>query len=191
MKNILFCPIDLPKCPVIPKVDTTNDFLWWRFGRLTTTPDFQYQRTDWLPEIKETYPDLINWFKLFPIKSIVGVKLNFQYKTVEPHIDFIHPKLDEKLWQHNNDNEPCGYRILLKGTRKNKMYVVDGEEKIYCTLPEETDVYVLGHTTALHGVDLDYSRLTIYTHFEVDEDLHQKLIMQSIDKYNQYVVYKK
>lgn len=189
MNNILWCPIDLPKCPVLPVAKI--DFKWhfWEVTKLTINNLNPYEVTDFTDEVKKSYPELINWFRLFPYLSIRNVKLNRQISEVKAHIDFTKPELDPMLHKNNAMNEPCGYRILLKGNRKNKLYVVHNEKKIYCEMPDDTDVYVLGHTSTLHGVEEDNDRWTIFMHFEIDNEAHNNLLNRSLLKYKQYAIF--
>jgi hypothetical protein len=64
----------------------------------------------------------------------------------------------------------------------------DGE-RIYCNMPEDTDVYVLRHTDGWHGTEEDDNRQTMFLHIEVDPVKHQELLKRSLDKYSKYAVY--
>jgi hypothetical protein len=55
-------------------------------------------------------------------------------------------------------------------------------------MPDDTDVYVLGHTSTLHGVDDDDDRWTIFTHFEIDSEKHKTLLEKSLTKYSNYAI---
>jgi hypothetical protein len=190
MKTLLWCPIDIPKCPAIPNMELDTIFGYWAYTKLTIVTGESYKETEFTDLTKKTYPELIDWFKLFPYKNIRNIKLNKQMHEVKPHIDFTKPELDLNLHQNNSRNEPCGYRILLRGSRKNKLYVIHNEEKIYCDIPEDTDTYVLGHTSVMHGVDADDDRWTIFTHFEIDDDLHKILLNKSLQKYSNFAIYR-
>jgi hypothetical protein len=190
MKTLLWCPIDLPKCPVIPVMELDTIFGYWNYTKLTVVAETSYSKTVITDYVKETYPELVSWLGLFPYKNIRNIKLNKQMFPVAPHIDFTKPEIDFELHQNNARNEPCGYRVLLKGTRKNKLYVIHNGEKIYCDMPEDTDTYVLGHTSALHGVDEDEDRWTIFTHFEIDDALHKTLLTKSLQKYGNLAIYR-
>jgi len=188
MNNVLWCPIDLPKCPVMP--NTKTDFVWhfWEVTKLTINNENPYAVTNFTDEVIQKYPELVEWFKLFPYKSIRNIKFNHQIREVTKHIDFTKPDLDVDLHKNNSENEPCGYRVLLKGSRKNKLYVIHNDKKIYCDMPDDTDVYVLGHTSTLHGVDDDDDRWTIFTHFEIDSSRHDELLAKSFNKYKKYAI---
>lgn len=188
MKNILWCPIDLPKCPVIPKLQLTANWHFWEFAKLIVSYENPYAITDFTEEVKSKYPELVEWFKLFPYTSIRNIKLNHQLESVKSHIDFTKPELEPELHKNNIENEPCGYRILLSGSRKNKLYVVHNNEKIYCEMPDDTDTYVLGHTCTLHGVDDDTNRWTLFTHFEINSTNHKTLLNKSLQKYSIYAI---
>jgi hypothetical protein len=188
MSTILWCPIDLPKCPIIPDLQPNIVWHFWEYAKLTLNNENPYAVTNFTDEVMQRYPELVEWFKLFPYKTIRNLKLNRQVSEVRKHIDFTRPELDVDLHKNNSENEPCGYRILLRGSRKNKLYVVHNDEKIYCDVPDDTDVYVLGHTSTLHGVDDDDDRWTIFTHFEIDSEKHKTLLEKSLTKYSNYAI---
>jgi hypothetical protein len=56
-------------------------------------------------------------------------------------------------------------------------------------MPEETDVYVLGHTSTIHGVEEDSERLTFFMHLEIDADKHQEILQRSLNKYKEYAIF--
>jgi hypothetical protein len=188
--TLLWLPIDLPKFP-IQEFNLTPDTNWayWKFKKLTEPTEKLYQETQISKDILNEYPELVSWFSLFPIKNIRNVKFNIQNDIVEEHIDFTNPDADPILYKNNVDNEPCGYRILIKGKRSEGLYVVKDNKKEFVTLPEDTDVYVLGHTCTLHGVEYDPGRISIFTHYEIDSYLHQQLLSKSLLKYSQYAIY--
>ena len=188
--SLLWLPIDLPKFPT-ENLDLIPDTHWayWKFKKLTNSTERLYQKTDIIDDIKIKYPEIVSWFRLFPYKNIRNIKFNLQLSEVGAHIDFTDPSADPELHNNNAVNEPCGYRVLLRGKRSNALYVMNDDKKIYVELPEETDVYILGHTNVLHGVEYDPGRLTLFTHFEIDESLHQLLVEKSLEKYSRYAIY--
>jgi hypothetical protein len=186
MNNILWLPIDIPKFP-LPDLDLSTETSWahWDFAKLTTSQSSPYSHSEIKDDVDET---LKTWFGNFPYSSIRNIKFNIQKDLVSDHIDFTKPELDPQLHENNSMNEPCGYRILVRGTRKGNMYVVHNGVKIYTEMPDDTDVYVLGHTSTLHGVDYEPGRVTIFTHFEIDPILHKQLITRSLQKYGKYAI---
>ena len=119
--------------------------------------------------------------------NIRNIKLNYQTSSVKGHIDFVHPDAEPSLWTNNNSNEPCGYRIIVKGSRLNCLWVKD--EKHTCNMPDTTNVYVLNHTAGLHGVNDDTDRWTIFCHGEINAIKHKKLIEQSLHTYNNCAIW--
>jgi hypothetical protein len=188
MNNILWTPIDLPKCPIIPELLPSINWHFWEFAKLTINNSNPYDVSDFTYDIKEKYPDLVAWFQLFPYVTIRNIKLNHQLQPVKAHIDFTRPELDPILHKNNVDNEPCGYRVLLRGSRKEKLYMVYNDEKIYCEMPDDTDVYILNHTAGLHGVEDDKDRWTFFTHLEIDPKKHKLLLEKSLQKYSSYAI---
>lgn len=190
MNNLLWCPIDLPKFP-IENFRVPSEFNWnfWNVTKLTEDRSSSYEQTTISNDIATQYPELVEWIKNFPYLTIRNIKFNIQVGSVSKHIDFTRPNLEPLLHKNNSENEPCGYRILLHGSRSNRLYVMRNGVKHYVTLPDSTDTYVLGHTNVLHGVDEDQDRITIFTHFEIDSFKHQQLLEKSVRKYSEYAVF--
>ena len=190
MSDLLWLPIDIPKFPIENfRVKTKFRWNFWDVVKLTEDRQTSYQETVLTQEIVDEYPELVEWFNNFPYLSIRNIKFNIQRGPVTCHIDFTKPELEPLLHNNNRINEPCGYRILIRGSRSNRLYVLKNGVKHYVTLPETTDTYVLGHTNTLHGVDEDGERLTIFTHFEIDSVRHQRLLTDSMKKYGNYAVF--
>ena len=190
MNNLLWCPIDIPKFP-IENFRVQSEFKWnfWNVAKLTDDQSSPYEKTTLSNNIREQYPEFVEWLKNFPYLTIRNIKFNIQVGTVASHIDFTRPDLEPQLHRNNSQNEPCGYRILLNGNRSNRLYIIRNGVKHYVTIPDSTDTYVLGHTNVLHGVDQDTDRITIFTHFEIDSVRHQQLLEKSIQKYGEYAVF--
>ena len=190
MNNLLWLPIDIPKFP-IDNFKLQSEFHWnfWNVTKLTETRNTSYEKTQIVDSIHEQFPELISWLNYFPYLSIRNIKFNIQTGPVAAHIDFTNPSLEPELYVNNRTNEPCGYRILLNGSRSNRLYVIKNDKRHYVTLPDTTDTYVLGHTNVLHGVDDDSSRITIFTHFEIDSAKHNLLLARSLAKYSDYAVF--
>ena len=179
-------PVDIPKFP-ISDLSFKTEAKWksWNFAKLTENDNTPYG----VSTLKESLdPRLIEWFTEFPYTTIRNIKFNIQENAVKPHIDFTDPNKDLNLFTNNIKSEPCGYRILLCGSRSGSLYVMHKGKKIYVTMPEDTDVYVLGHTNTLHGVDDEPGRVTIFTHFEIDIERHKQIIERSLSKYKDYAV---
>ena len=189
--DIVWCPIDLPKFPDLNvDIDPISTWSVWQFFRITEKRNSPYEVSQITKEAQEKMPEIVNWIKLFPYKNIRNIKINYQTAEVLPHVDFGRPSADIELYENNLENEPCGYRVLIKGNRTNSLYIEQDNKKIYTTLPEDTDVYVLGHTNTIHGVDNESGRNTMFMHFEIDKEQHEKLLINSYEKYKKYAILK-
>lgn len=187
--KILYLPVDLPKFPVVNfYTDTDTEWNFWNFKKLTEKNITPYSATSIKSNFIEDYPDIINWLNNFPFLDIINIKFNVQLKTVRPHIDFVNPHLNENLFENNQINEPCGYRVLINGSRSEKLYILNKNKKVYATLPNQTDVYVIGQTSCLHGVEEDIDRRSLYLHFFIDKNKHNYLLKKSWKKYKKYAI---
>lgn len=184
-------PIDIPKFPLhMVDIAPSRDWMFWKFQKLTNTTNGKYDITELNEKISQQYPELVDWFKFFPYRSIRNIKFNEQKTMVRDHIDFVDPQNDVELFNNNKQNEPCGYRVLVKGSRYGKLYVINSKgQKIYVNMPDDTDVYVLNHTSGIHGVDDEPGRQTLFTHFEIDNITHSTLLLKSFEKYRSEVIF--
>ena len=190
-EKILWCPVDVPKFPLPNfKPETNKSWADWKFYRLTEKTDTPYDITTFTESAKNDYPEIVDWIKNFPYKNIRNIKFNIQKSFVTPHTDFDFPDKEPNVYKNNKENEPCGYRILIRGKRENSLFVMDGDKKVYTRMPEDTDVYVLGHTSTVHGVDEEPGRETMFLHFEIDATEHLKLLEKSYNKYKDYAILK-
>ena len=195
-KKLIWCPIDIPKFPY-PDFDlpvTPKRFAYWDFKKITKKESkSNYAISEIESIIYEEYPDLIEWINLFPFKTIRNIKINAQIEDCPTHIDFRYEncKTDasKELWNNNSINEPCGYRTLISGSKTNMQYAIHNGEKIYTTIPDDTDTFVLKSTTLPHGVDAEPGRKLLYMHFEIDTSANEKLIQSSLEKYSDYAIY--
>lgn len=189
LNNILWCPIDIPKFPVFKEsIEANAEWIAWKFKRITEKRNTAYDVTDFTKEVQDSMPELVSWINNFPYKTIRNIKINYQIDTVPLHIDFTRPDDEPDLYKNNIENEPCGYRVLIQGKRSNALYIEHNGSKLYTTLPDETDTYVLGHTLMPHGVDYEPGRNTMFMHFEIDKEKHHELLFRSYEKYKQYAI---
>ena len=190
-KNILWCPVDVPKFPIEHfKPSTNKSWADWDYYKLTERTKTPYDISEFTENAKIQYSEVIKWIENFPYKNIRNVKFNIQKSFVTPHTDFDFPDKEPLLYKNNRENEPCGYRILINGKRENSLFVMDGDKKIYTRMPEDTDVYVLGHTSTTHGVDDEPGRETMFLHFEIDPTENLELLEKSYKKYKDYAILK-
>jgi hypothetical protein len=188
--DILWMPVDFPKFPR-PDFRWDSEFTWndWHVVKLVEDVD-DYGVTNFRQDMRERYPDIIEWIEQFPYKTIRGAKLNIQINDAEPHKDFIRPHVEPNLYQNNQENEPCGYRVLIAGNRTDSLYVEHEDKRWYPSMPEDTDVYLIGHTTTYHGVEQETDRRTMFLHFEIEPEEHKKLVDRSLLKYKDYIITK-
>ena len=185
-----WCPIDVDKFPYPDMVmEASNDFWAWNFKRLTNDNMLSRTSVHLNREITLEYPLLEDWLSLLPFKSLRNIKFNVQKGEVEPHIDFGNPRKDPLLYENNRLNEPCGYRVMINGSRNNGLYIVQGENRIFANMPDDTDVYVLGQTCTNHGVSAEPGRRTMFLHFEIADVPHRSLLERSLDRYGDRAIW--
>ena len=99
-------------------------------------------------------------------------------------------------------NEPIGYRFIVTGSR-DTLYMcneydynkdLSDQPKHFCTIPEDTDAFLINNCTQPHGVDvkpgIDDDRIVGFILGKVSISAHEKLIEASTNKYATNKVYK-
>lgn len=187
---IHYLPINIPRLPPI-KYDgmETSHYAWWRMIKITKETENRYDDSVIKPEFLEMNPHFKQWLKHLPIKRLINIKLHMQDRKADPHIDFNKPNENLDLYRVTRANEPCGYRVVINGSNKNCMYVIDNNgNKIYTELPTETNTYAINHTQCIHGTTDDIDRCIMFFQFEVDSQKHTQLINQSALIFKNYVI---
>lgn len=192
-----FIPIDLPpllmRDEILEKFSIQQNYTYkgstlWEYEQLTEGPADQIG--EFSKDAYSKYPDLIDYLKTnIPYKSWYQCKINLQHgiDPIPMHLDVTNP--DSEVFKTSTAHEPCGYRILLRGSKSAVKFTNYQGSVVTASLPTDTDVYVLGQTSAWHAVDPDEGRITIYMSGIVDTVCHQRLIERSIRKYKDYCIY--
>lgn len=184
--KLVFCPIDIPievtKLPEI-RQHSADVFNFW---------DNEYlldENGNWRADLHPDTDEIVNIIKQLPLKKIQHIRISKQFGPVPEHRD-IYPKQvpaeDYKSWE---ENEPCGYRIVLSGST-DALEVCANKKWQTCYLPRIPCCYVCDTTGTMHRVADDPNRLIVYIRGLVDAEKHQALIKKSLKRYSDYAIYK-
>jgi len=123
-----------------------------------------------------------------PFIKITTLTHKIQQLKVGGHVD-VYPSMtfEEGEYEHIKSNEPCGYRIVLNG-KNNSLKINNGKTWVDALLPTIPCCYLLDSTKAIHSVEDDYNRETIYLRGFIDGSRHKNLIDISLQKYKEYAV---
>ena len=202
---INFMPIDmnivLDKQEIIDNFEKTTDYWYWSFEKLTHTKNGKYGKNDFTDRARKKYPKLIEYISHLPYTHISNVKINFQTAAVKAHIDFqpenqhlarmadkkFDPNEGIDLYKDSLNYEPCGYRIVVRGSNDALKLHINDEIKT-CLMPDDTPTYVINHTSALHSVDRDEGRINVYVSGFIDREKHMNILDRSMKKYKKYIL---
>ena len=200
-KDILWMPIDLPVFDM--KDELVNDFSvdfiadakdYDVRGQLFLEHSNNYSISKVKEGLTNSQNHLIDYCKTnLPFTDLVNIKIHHIKTTgMKLHIDFGDPEKNLELFNHTNEHEPCGFRMIIKGTKSGDMVVSTNDKIIVPTMPDETDWYALNYTEGLHGsnpssTDID-DRYVLFCMGWIDKDKHKELINRSIDKYSDFIV---
>lgn len=194
---LFYVPADIPR---MPDIDDSMLEAWdygaWEMRKLTKTSSDdkdKYKPHELYESFIEGNPDFMEWIKYLPYTDFINVKIHRQDKTDVPiHIDLLWPGRDLEHYNHLYWNEPCGYRVVMKGEARQKTYVVGPDMKRhYVNMPDnwETNTYIMNYTTCIHGVDSDPGRDILFFQFNLDAEKHHELVKRSVEKYKDYALY--
>ena len=215
---IIFTPLDIPTIPnkqsILDNFVGAEKYVWWKEETLLGAKDFSKplgEAKSWNKEALEKYPELIKWIETyFPFEHLCYVRLARSTGNVAAHVDGNkveaphphHMTITQEMLDHQLTNEPIGYRFVVSGSR-DTLYMcneydyskdMSNQPKHFCTIPEETDAFLINNCTQPHGVDVkegvDDDRIVGFILGKVVPEAHQKLIERSTNKYNKQVVNK-
>ena len=186
---INYMPIDigqsLDKSEILDNFKPDKAWNYWSFEKLTESKGGKYGKNDITKNAKIKYPKLCEYISHLPFTHISNVKINIQKEKALPHIDFVSKKEGLELYKNNIENEPCGYRLVVKG-KNNVLKLHNNNEVKTCFLPADTDCYVMNHTGGIHSVDDDSGRVVIYISGFIDKEKHLDILNRSMKKYSEF-----
>ena len=215
---LVFTPLDIPPIPNKQKIIDTfvgaEKYVWWNEEILLGDKDYNEplgEPKNWNDYAKQKYPELLNWIDTyFPFEYKFYVRLARSMGKVAPHVDgnYVvapykhHMTITQDMLDHQLANEPIGYRFVVSGSR-DTLYMcneydyskdMSNQPKHFCTIPEDTDAFLINNCSQPHGVDvkegIDDDRIVGFILGKVNESAHQDLIKKSANKYKQYTVKK-
>jgi hypothetical protein len=178
--NILFLPIDID-LTVLNFTQVDNSI------KLESTYNPYWDSTIISEDtiLKTGFDKVLNQL---PFKKITVLTHKIQQRVVGPHVD-VYPEMlfEDGEFEHIKQNEPSGYRIVIKGA-SDSIEVFNGKTWVTATTPTTPCCYVLNATTARHRVKEDLGRTMIYVRGFLDIDKHQELLNKSYSKYKDYAI---
>lgn len=177
--TILFMPIDIDLAGL--KFSNQSD------GHRITAFN-PYWTTTRVQESVADETGLTQVLEQLPFDRITIVTHKVQERTVGAHID-VYPNMtfENKEYENICDNEPAGYRILLKGNL-DKLEVFNGKSWITAPVPSSPGCYILNSTRAVHRVQDDPGREIIYVRGFLNLEKHRELLSRSYNKFKDNVI---
>lgn len=178
--NLLYAPLD---------IDLTN-FSFTQYDNSLENNRFNpYWNSSFISNDVIEKNNFKNVLNQLPFIKITRLIYKTQRRAVAAHVDVMKEMvLEDGEYDHILENEPCGYRIVVKGSL-NKLHLFNGTNWVNAVLPQTPCCYILNSTTCLHKVDYDAERITIYVRGFVDKEKHKSLLEKSLKVYGNYAVY--
>lgn len=181
--TLLFLPIDIQ----------VKNISFKRTDNLKKVPAQIFQPAWWDSAILDSAS--LNYFsdiiEQLPYDKISIVMHKFQNSPVGSHLD-VYPnmKIDPMELANINDNEPCGYRLVLNG-KDDVLEIFDGVNWLTPKLPSVPCCYLINSTRLRHRVKDDPGREVLYFRGIINKDRNQELIEKSLKVYKDHAVYSK
>jgi hypothetical protein len=124
-----------------------------------------------------------------PFTRITRLFHKLQTVVVPSHLD-VSPEMnyDEGELDHIKENEPCGYRFVLKG-QTDSLSILTSKGWTQATIPSVPCCYVLNSSSGYHKLKMDEGRETMYVRGWIDSVKNKDLIERSLLKYKDYAIY--
>lgn len=202
-KDLFWIPADLPvfdhKDDLVKLYvqDYQNQKVARAFGsQMFTRRVENYAVSEFKSGYSESHKHLYDYInKYLPYDNLVNIKIHNNIKQGSAHLDFVFPEKNKELYLNNTSNEPCGYRMVIAGSRQGHLFVDrpkdDGSvERLYPTLPDSTDWYILNSTSAYHGLEgVNPDRYILFCHAWINKDKHDEILKRSLEKYSSYAIW--
>jgi hypothetical protein len=180
MKDLLFLPIDIDLSTLnFTQVNDPHPSTKWN----------GFWNASFITEKTIKDNNLQTILDQLPFTQITRFFHKVQTVVVPAHID-VTPDMnyEPEEFAHIRENEPCGYRFVLKGST-DKLFVKNNTDWVQATLPSVPCCYVLNSTKGLHKLAMDEGRETLYVRGFIDPLKQKELIERSLEKYKDYAIY--
>ena len=135
------------------------------------------------PLVTSLFPELIELLYKLPYKQILGAGINLHTNYLLPHNDEVDPNLP---------SSPERYNVLLSPHYDQDSFFICKEKtghRDYPTILKDYPVYAFNNKDIYHGADpVLNQRVIMICSGIIDEEKHQKLINQSVEKFKEYVI---
>ena len=195
MKNVLFTPLDFDvNLTNIPHRLTNgathvmpSQSPFWKYEQLLTGNGWE-SNLRWRDDLGPFQQQLKILVDQLPFVSLQNVRWSIQTKVATPHLDVKPVGVEHAEWSKYVSAEPCGYRFLLHGSCTALKIHTGG--KVYTpVLPHAPCGYIINSSKAIHSVDHDPNRMTLYIRGFIDVEKHKRILLRSIKKYSNQVIY--
>jgi hypothetical protein len=185
MKQLLFLPIDI-------NIDLNEFKRTHTETKIPTSPIQPYWDSVALDKQSVLQNSVKQIIDQLPFSSITLVMHKFQTRPVGAHYDVYpnHMKFAPGELDNINENEPCGYRLVIHGSQ-NVLEVYDGDQWHCPVLPSMPCCYLIDSTRLRHKVKDDPGRELLYFRGIIDRKKHLDLIDRSMKKYSDMALYYK
>jgi len=193
-KDLLFTPINFS----VPNIDFGDIMIthskpsyspYWNFEQLLENPNPYRGVNYWRSDLDPARLRLKEMVLQLPLTDLYNVRLTVQTSFVKPHVDINQRDTPEDCYTEYLESEPCGYRFVLKGSSTSlKMH--NNGKILTAQLPSVPGVYLLNSTAGVHSLVGDIGRITLYVRGRIDKEKHQALIESSLEKYENYAIWK-
>jgi len=173
--NLVFMPVDID----IPNIELDR-------SNLKQVPVQWHQPKWWDSVIVNSDPEKMKLFQAIldqlPYDGNPMIIHKFQNVPVEPHFDVYKAMNMSQEYENIQQNEPCGYRIVLSG-EVDKLQILHKGEWITPILPSMPVCYLINSTSLKHKVLDDPGREVLYFRGMINPQKHKKLLERSFAKY--------
>lgn len=133
------------------------------------------------PGFEDEFPELANVIRNLPFKQLSVTGMLYQIGEIPLHNDTFDPH--EPL-------EPRRYTIYLTNPDYNTFYFNVNGEKVFPKINNDYCCFAFNNNDVKHGaVKMDREKIILTAAGIIDNERHEQLLKQSIEKFKEYLIY--
>jgi hypothetical protein len=133
------------------------------------------------PGFEDEFPELVSVIRQLPFKQLSVTGMLYQIGEIPLHNDTYDP---------HDPAEPRRYTIYLTDPKFNTFYFNINGEKVFPKINPDYCCFAFNNRDVQHGaLKTDREKIILTAAGIIDDERHEKLLAQSIEKFKDYLIY--
>lgn len=142
-----------------------------------------FNKEKWDTSFMSLYPDAVEVFKALPYEKLIRIYFFKQIREVDPHPDIVTGLYTDY---------PSAVRYWAINEELSSTFYFENGKKIFPKYPDDTKWFVMNSTAVEHGSHMPIATKIILGIYGIpDSEKFTALLDRSMERYSDYVIYKK